>query len=141
MDERLEVNRKIVGKCITVNDHHIYGFAGLTMDYNPLHVDEERARRSRFKGRIAHGLLSLSLGIGLISESISGYFLYGFDKIRFLSPVRPGDSVCSEMVVNEVKDKGDFLLYYCELTLRKNDSPLLLAEAIIGEEKKKHDDS
>ena len=141
MSEILEINKKIVGKCITVSDYHINAFAGLTLDFNPLHVDEEVARRSRFKGRIAHGLLSLSLGLGLISESIHGYFLYGFDKIRFLSPVRPGDTVCSELVVKEVKEREEFILYYCGLTLKKNASSILISEVIIGEEKTKHDDS
>ncbi|MEM3573720.1 MAG: MaoC/PaaZ C-terminal domain-containing protein, partial [Nitrososphaeria archaeon] len=75
------------GNSITVTEYHLLGFAGITGDYNRLHVDELFARTTLFNGRIAHGLLLLSLGVGLVFYFIDGYFLYGFDKVRFLEPV------------------------------------------------------
>ncbi|MCL5681497.1 MAG: MaoC family dehydratase [Candidatus Thermoplasmatota archaeon] len=141
MNGKLEIGKEFTGKCLTVTDYHVNAFAGLTMDFNPLHVDKEYADRTRFRGRIAHGLLSLSISLGLISELIHGYFLYGFNKVRFLSPVRPGDTVCSHLRVDSKNEKGEFTLYYCTLTLKRNESTVLISEMIIGEERNNHDDS
>ena len=48
-------------------------------------------KKTQFNGRIAHGLLSLSIGLGLLHGHIDGFFLYGFNKIRFLNPLKPGN--------------------------------------------------
>lgn len=137
MNNELKIGEKIVGNSITVNDFHIYGFASLTGDFNPLHVDEEMANKTQFKGRIGHGLLSLSLGLGLISEATKGYFLYGFDKIRFLNPVRPGTTIHSELTVMEKKEKENYELYYCRMNvLDQEEKEILMSEIIFGRMKK-----
>ncbi len=137
----LKVGDKIDGNEITLNDYHIYSFAGLTGDYNRLHVDEEFAKLTTFKGRIAHGLLTLSLGLGLLSSNIDGYFLYGFDKIRFLSPAKPGMTIKSEIVVNSIKNKNNYTLYYCTLkVIGNNNSEILISEIILGR-MKQHESS
>ncbi len=137
MTKTMKNKTRIGGKCITISEFHINAFAGLTLDFNPLHVDEEFAKKTRFKGRIAHGLLSLSLALGLISESVGGSFLYGFDKVRFLSPIKPGDTVCSQLVVNSTRTNEEFSLYYCTLTLKRGDLPVVVADVIFGREVEK----
>ncbi len=127
---------EIKGRSITVSDHHIYGFAGLTGDFNPLHTDDNFAQRTSFGGRIGHGLLSLSIGLGLLSDALEGYFLYGFDKIRFLNPVRPGETISSELRVNSVKKRENYSLHLCTMkVLNLEGKEIIVAEIILGKEK------
>lgn len=97
-----EVNQKFVSHSITVTDAHIVLFAGLSGDFNPLHVDEEFAKKTIFKGRIAHGLLTLSLLSGHLGMLVAGtaIALLGIN-VKFLSPVRSGDTIHSEAIVKE----------------------------------------
>jgi len=88
-------------------------FAHLTGDENPLHLDEEFASRQLFNGRVAHGLLTLSVTLGLWYQS--GLFdglivvFLGIDKLRFARPVRPGESLTSRLTIlsREPSDRGD----------------------------------
>jgi 3-hydroxybutyryl-CoA dehydratase len=78
----------------TISEADIYAFAGITGDFNPLHVDVEFARRSRFGERIAHGLLTaglISTVLGMHLPGPGGIFLS--QTLRFLRPVRIGDTI------------------------------------------------
>jgi acyl dehydratase len=81
----------------TVMDADIVNFAGVSGDFNSLHLDDELMRSSQFGGRIAHGLLVLSIASGLrAQEGLFAGTLLAFGGIRdwrFLAPVRPGDTV------------------------------------------------
>ncbi len=78
----------------TVTEGAVDSFAGLSGDFNPLHTDEESARQSPMKGRIAHGMLVLAVATGQANQL--GIFegttlaLLGMDKIRWTAPVRLG---------------------------------------------------
>jgi acyl dehydratase len=90
----LSVGQRITGHAITVTDAHIAAFAGLSGDFNPLHVDEEYAKGTIFKGRIAHGLLVMSLISGSLGMTFAGTALAFTEfRARFLKPVRPGDTI------------------------------------------------
>jgi 3-hydroxybutyryl-CoA dehydratase len=87
----------------TVTDTDIALFAGITGDFNPVHVDAEAASRSIFGGRIAHGML----GAGLISAAIAMKLpgpgaIYLAQSLRFTKPVRVGDTVTARVEVVEV---------------------------------------
>jgi|YelNatPaOPRAMG01_1025707.scaffolds.fasta_scaffold04461_4 acyl dehydratase len=127
----LKVGDVLDGNSITVTEYHVLGFAGLTGDFNPLHVDEDYGRKTDFNGRIAHGLLSLSLGLGLISQNIHEYFLYGFDKVRFIDPVKFGDTITSQLTVTELVERDKYTLYRCTLTVMKKGGPQVLNSTII----------
>jgi 3-hydroxybutyryl-CoA dehydratase len=78
----------------TISEADIDAFAELTGDFNPLHVDEEFARRSRFGERIAHGLLTaglISTVLGMRLPGPGGIFLS--QTLQFLRPVRIGDTI------------------------------------------------
>jgi 3-hydroxybutyryl-CoA dehydratase len=78
----------------TISEADIYAFAGLTGDFNPLHVDAEFARQSRFGERIAHGLLTaglISTVLGMHLPGPGGIFLS--QTLKFLRPVRIGDTI------------------------------------------------
>src|SRR5262245_153578 len=82
-----------VGRTITEAD--IVNFAGISGDYNPIHMDHEFARKPPFRGPIAHGMLVFSCGAGLAVNSPAMRTL-AFLSIRdwqFKEPVYPGDTV------------------------------------------------
>jgi acyl dehydratase len=94
------------GTRLTVTEAHLALAAGLFGDFNPLHVDEEFARKSRFGTRILHGPFTSAL----ISAPVGMYFsgtaiAYLEHACRFVAPVRPGDTLSTEWVVKEKIDK------------------------------------
>lgn len=78
----------------TISEADVYLFAGITGDFNPMHVNEDYARQTKFGGRIAHGPLTASL-----IAPVLGMFLPGLGTIllelntKYLAPVRIGDTV------------------------------------------------
>jgi len=102
-----------VSDWITIDQKQIDAFAHATNDHQFIHVDPERAKRETpFGGTIAHGFLSLSVLSGLAYEAmptLNGAAMsvnYGFDKIRFLTPVRAGKRVRARFVLTEVNVKS-----------------------------------
>lgn len=129
----LKTGETYQGRSITLSDYHIYGFATLTGDFNPMHVNDEYAAKTVFKGRVAHGLLSLSLSLGLLADHVEGHFLYGFDKVRFIRPARPGMTVHATLKVAGRKEKEHYSLFQCEMKLAEmNGSEILIAETLLG---------
>lgn len=88
---------------ITVSD--IDRFADLTGEHHPVHMDEEFARAAGFRGRIAHGLFSLALIEGLKAQlgcfERSVIASLGWERVRFLAPLEPGDEVYLELELVE----------------------------------------
>ena len=66
--EDFEIDREYVTRSRTITEADVVAFAGLSGDFNPLHTDEEFAKRTMFGTRIAHGLLGLSIASGLINQ-------------------------------------------------------------------------
>jgi len=97
------------GRTITESD--IANFAGVSGDFYSLHTDEVFASKTMYKGRIAHGLLVVSVATGLwmrlgIFEG-SLVALYGIDRLRFIKPVRIGDTIKVKITVVEKVDRGE----------------------------------
>jgi 3-hydroxybutyryl-CoA dehydratase len=88
-----------MGKLVTVED--IERFAEITGDFNPVHMNEELAARTRFKGRIAHGMLGAGLISAVLGTKLPGPGgIYLSQTLKFLKPVRPGDTITAEVEVN-----------------------------------------
>lgn len=87
-DTSVESNR------VTVTESHIVMFAGLTGDFNPLHMDETFASKGPYGKRIAHGMLSYSMSTGLRS-AIDDWAILAFMETgrRFVGPVFAGDTL------------------------------------------------
>ncbi len=84
----------------TVTDSDILMFAGVSGDMNPVHMDDEFAATTMFKGRIAHGFLTVSFVSSVLGTKMPGPgAVYVSQTVRFLSPVRPGDTVVSRATV------------------------------------------
>lgn len=86
----------------TITEHDVYAFAGLSGNFNPVHVDEEFARNTRFKGRIAHGLLAAGLISTVIGTALPGAnAIYLAQELVFKSPVMFGDTLTAAVEVIE----------------------------------------
>ncbi len=78
----------------TIDDATIRGFAEVTGDRNPIHLDDDYAKASFFEGRIAHGMLVASLISEVLGTKLPGPgTIYLGQQLKFLAPVRPGDTV------------------------------------------------
>ena len=127
-----------VSDWITVDQAMIDGFAEVTHDHQWIHVDPERARaQSPYGGTIAHGFLSLSLASRFVHDCLPprpGQVMginYGFNKLRFLSPVAAGSRLRGRFTLNAVRRRSDTeLLRETGLTIEieGRDTPALVAD-------------
>ena len=92
----------------TITEADVYLFAGVTGDINPAHLNEEYAKNTLFKGRIAHGMLSAGLISAVLGVHLPGPgTIYMKQDLRFKAPVRFGDTITAEATVKEIiADKG-----------------------------------
>ncbi len=105
--EEFSVGQKITSVARTVAESDIMTFAGLTGDYNQIHTDAEFAKGTQFGQRVAHGMLGMSLAVGLLMRTgvLEGTVL-AFREIvewKFIKPVFIGDTLHVEMEVKELK--------------------------------------
>ena len=86
-----------------VTDEDIEMFAQVSTDRNPVHLDDDYARDTIFEGRIAHGMLTAGLISAVIGEQLPGHgTIYMGQSLKFLAPVRPGDTVVAEVEVIDI---------------------------------------
>lgn len=86
-----------------VTQDMIESFAEVSGDYNPLHLDEDYAKTTIFKGRIAHGILSASFISKVFGTVMPGKgSIYISQTLRFLAPVRIGDTVLTSVEVTAI---------------------------------------
>ncbi len=116
----------------TISESDVYLFAGVTGDLNPAHINEEYARGTFFKTRIAHGMLAAGLISAVIGMRLPGPgSIYVRQELNFLAPVRIGDTITARVEVVEImSDKKQLRL---RTTCSSQDGTLVLdGEAIIS---------
>ncbi|MGQ0560519.1 MAG: MaoC family dehydratase [Gemmatimonadota bacterium] len=87
----------------TVTETDVIMYAGITGDFNPMHVDQTYAEKSRFGGRIAHGMLSAGFISAVLGMKLPGAgSIYMSQSLRFTSPVRIGDTITARIEVIEL---------------------------------------
>ncbi|MHC5108738.1 MAG: MaoC family dehydratase [Planctomycetota bacterium] len=87
----------------TITEEDVFNFAHISGDYNPLHIDEEYARRSVFEQRVAHGILTAGIMSTVLGSEIPGVGTIFVElQIRFLKPVYFGDTVKATATVIEI---------------------------------------
>lgn len=95
----------------TISEADVYGFAGISMDFNPIHVDKEFARTTRFKQRIAHGMLSAGLISAVIGTTLPGRnTIYLGQTLKFTAPVLIGDTLCARVTVAELRTEKNIAI-------------------------------
>jgi 3-hydroxybutyryl-CoA dehydratase len=84
----------------TVTEADVTTFAGLIGDFNPLHVDAEYARKSRFGRRVAHGMFTAGLISAVLGNKLPGPgSIYLSQQIEFLAPVYIGDTITASVEI------------------------------------------
>jgi 3-hydroxybutyryl-CoA dehydratase len=120
-----KIQEKLIGNRYTVSklmdDEAIKIFAALSGDLNPIHLDEVYASESRYKKRIAHGLLSASLFSSIFGTQFPGPgCVYAEQSLIFKRPVYVGDEVIAIVELVSIDSSGQSLRFntYCEVSGR-----------------------
>jgi acyl dehydratase len=104
--EEFEVDQSLMTAGRTITESDIVSFAGLSGDYNQMHVDAEYAAAGEFGQRVAHGLLIVSIATGLIVQTgfMEGTVL-AFRELdwKFSLPVMIGDTIRAKVEISEIK--------------------------------------
>ena len=101
--EEWEIGAEFESPARTVTEADIVMFAGLSGDYNPLHVNEEYCKTTIFGTRIAHGPLVYAITAGLLfqlhlyDDTLIAFL--GFENLKFTKPVKPGDTIRARIKV------------------------------------------
>ncbi|MDO9607671.1 MAG: MaoC family dehydratase [Brevundimonas sp.] len=126
-----------VSKWFEVSQARIDAFADCTEDRQFIHVDPDAAQATPFGGTIAHGFLTLSLASAMSYdavpplEGVSMGINYGFDRLRFLAPVRAGSRVRGRFRLLSAEDRGAgrwLLKHEITVEIEGDDKPALIAE-------------
>ncbi len=89
----------------TITEADIVNYAGITGDFNPIHIDAEYASKSMFKERVAHGMLVSGLISTVLGTNMPGpNSIYLGQNLSFTAPVRIGDTVTALVTVTEKRD-------------------------------------
>jgi acyl dehydratase len=109
--EEWEIGAEFVSPARTVTEADIVAYAGLSGDYNPLHVNEEFCKQTPFGSRIAHGPLVYAIAAGLMfqlhlyDDTLIAFL--GFDSLKFTKPVKPGDTIHARATVLEKRETSN----------------------------------
>jgi acyl dehydratase len=126
-----------VSSWLVIDQDRIEKFADATEDHQFIHVDPEAAARTPFGRTIAHGFLTLSLlsrmaaEATLVPEGLKMAVNYGFDRVRFLAPVKSGKRVRGRFTLDSVDEKaaGQWLLRHTvTVEIEGEDKPALTAQ-------------
>ena len=91
----------------TVSEQDVVDFARVSGDHNPLHMDDEYAKTTQFKGRIAHGALTASYISAILGNDLPGPGAVFMElNLKFVRPVRIGDTVLSTAEVVDMVERG-----------------------------------
>ncbi|KGD63260.1 acyl dehydratase MaoC [Alcanivorax nanhaiticus] len=125
-----------------IDQDRINAFADATLDHQFIHVDPEQAKNTPFGSTIAHGYLTLSL-LPYLQSTIDGFLMpkgmkmamnYGFDKLRFMAPVKVGKRVRAVATLMEATEKreGQWLLKFAfNVEIEGEEKPALAAEWLL----------
>lgn len=96
----------------TVSEFDVYTFAGVTGDFNPVHVNSDFAKDTMFKGRIAHGMLSAGFISAVLGTALPGCnTIYLGQELQFKAPVKIGDTVTATVeVIEKIEAKNRLIL-------------------------------
>ncbi len=109
--EQWEIGAQFESPARTVTEADIVAFAGISGDYNPLHINEEYCKHTPFGTRIAHGPLVYAIAAGLLfqlhlyDDTLIAFL--GFDSLKFTKPVKPGDTIHARIKVLEKRETSN----------------------------------
>jgi acyl dehydratase len=96
---------------ITMTEAHVIAWAGLTLDFYPIHMDREYAAKTQFGERLVHGPLIFAMSVGLVGAAgfagDSAIAWLGVDNMRMMAPVKIGDTITVKVEVIEKTPTSD----------------------------------
>jgi 3-hydroxybutyryl-CoA dehydratase len=115
----------------TITDEDVRVFADLTGDHNPVHLDDRYASGTRFKRRVAHGMLTASLISSVLSNKLPGEgTVYLSQSLKFVAPVYLDDTVTARVTVTSIRE--DKPIATLETVCLNQDGELLVkGEAVV----------
>lgn len=125
-----KVGDKVV-EHVKVTDQMVRQFAEVSGDRNPIHLDEEYAKTTRFKRRIAHGMLSAALISRVLAQKLGPGGIYLSQSLKFLNPIFIDDEIVVDITVTHLRaEKG---IGTCDTIVKKagNGDIVVKGEAII----------
>ena len=115
----------------TIEQADIDAFANVTGDHNPVHVDEEFAKTTRFGRRIAHGMLTASLISAVLANKLPGAgSVYLGQTLQFVAPVFPGDEITARVTVKEIRE-GKPIVKLETICINQRDEVVIRGEATV----------
>ena len=121
----------------TITEADVVNFAGLSGDFNPLHTDEEFGKKTPFKGRVAHGMLSVAVATGLANQ----LGIFEGTTVALLSMIinykgiaKFGDTIHLVLKVSEMKEtsKGDKgIITFETIVYNQNDDPIVDGQWVV----------
>ena len=126
--DKIEIGTEFFPITKKITQETINRYADASGDYNPIHVDEEFAKKGPFKGTIAHGLLSLAFISEIMAREFSqGWFSGGKVDMRFRAPIRPEDVITIKGKITEKKSEQEKNMVVCEVVCenQKGDAVVL----------------
>ncbi|HOX33130.1 MAG TPA: MaoC family dehydratase [Spirochaetales bacterium] len=103
----------------TVTESDIAAFAGFSGDFNPVHIDEDYAKGTMFKGRIAHGMLSAAFISTVFGTRLPGPgCIYVAQSLKFKAPVRIGDTVTARVEAISLVPEKQFVTFKTTCTVQ-----------------------
>jgi acyl dehydratase len=109
--EEWDIGAEFESPARTVTEADIVMFAGISGDYNPLHINEEYCKTMPFGTRVAHGPLVYAIAAGLLfqlhlyDDTLIAFL--GFEKLMFTKPVKPGDTIRARIKVLEKRETSN----------------------------------
>ncbi len=109
----------------TVTDALIRAFAEVSGDFNPIHLDEEFAKTTRFRQRIAHGMLSGAFISAVLGNEFKGLkIVYLSQTMKFTAPVFIGDTVTTTATVTNIREDKNIVT--CETVCTNQNGEMLV---------------
>lgn len=122
----------------TIEQADIDAFAEVTGDHNPVHVDEEFAKTTRFGRRIAHGMLTASLISSVLANKLPGEgSVYLGQTLQFVAPVFPGDEVTARVTVKEIREDKPILKLATVCTNQRNEIVIRGEATVLAADKRR----
>jgi len=113
----------------TVTEEDVQAFGKATGDMNPVHFDEAYAKNTLFRGRVAHGVLSIGFISALLGMKLPGEgTIFVSAKVEFKAPVRIGDTVVTTGTVKEIGERRRVVM---ECVCTVNGNPVVVGEALV----------
>ena len=110
----------------TISEFDVYAFAGISGDFNPVHIDEVYASNSMFKRRVAHGMLTAGFLSTVLGTKLPGVgSVYISQTLKFTAPVYIGDTITATCTINEILYERNRIILNC--TVKNQDGKEVLA--------------